>query len=294
MNSDTATLFDIEPLPVTKGTKEGHSSHGEVPSLLKWTGSKRSQAAIIAAYAPDFTRYYEPFLGGGALLYFLGGPSAVAGDIYAPLIDFWSLVRDEPERLISDYAMQWRALQADLPAYYYVVRDRFNEQKRPEDLNFLMRTCVNGIVRFNRTGDFNNSFHLSRKGMYPARFAKIVQKWTAHIKDVEFRTGDFENTTADAAADDFVYLDPPYAGNKQRYIENLDVSCLYRVLEDFNRRGVKWALSFDGVRGQTAYDYTIPLDIYKRKTVINSGYSAVSKVLNGPVELVTESLYLNY
>ena len=190
--------------------------------------------------------------------------------------------------------MQWQALQDDLPAYYYVVRDRFNEQKRPEDLNFLMRTCVNGIVRFRRTGDFNNSFHLSRKGMAPARFTQIVRKWTAHLKGVEFRTGDFEDSTADAAAGDFVYLDPPYAGNKQRYIENLDVTRLCGVLEDFNRRGIKWALSFDGVRGQTAYDYTIPPDIYKRKTALNSGYSAVSKVLNGPVEVVTESLYLSY
>ena len=294
MNSDTATLFDLDELPVTEVTKESHSSGGEVPSLLKWTGSKRSQAAQISAYVPDFNRYYEPFLGGGALLYLLGGPGAVAGDIYAPLIAFWSVVRDEPERLITDYAMQWRSLQADLPAYYYVVRDRFNAQKRPEDLNFLMRTCVNGIVRFSRTGDFNNSFHLSRKGMAPARFAKIVRRWHPHLKDVEFRAGDFENSTADAAAGDFVYLDPPYAGNKQRYIENLDVNRLFRVLEDFNRRGIKWALSFDGVRGQTAYDYTILPDVYERKTVLNSGYSAVSKVLNGSVELVTESLYLNY
>ena len=223
-----------------------------------------------------------------------GGPGAVAGDIYAPLIEFWLLVRNEPERLITNYAMQWEALQADLPAYYYVVRDRFNEQKRPEDLNFLMRTCVNGIVRFNSEGDFNNSFHLSRKGMAPARFARIVQSWTTHLKGVEFRTGDFENTTADAAAGDFVYLDPPYGGNKQRYIENLDVIRLSHVLEDFNRRGVLWALSFDGARGKTAYDYTIPSDLYKRRTVLTSGYSAVSKVLNGPVELVEESLYLNY
>ena len=294
MNSNAATLFDLEELPVTEVTRESHSSGGDVPSLLKWTGSKRSQAAKIAACAPDFNRYYEPFLGGGALLYLLGGSGAVAGDIYAPLIAFWLLVRDEPERLITDYAKQWRSLQADLPAYYYVVRDRFNKQKRPEDLSFLMRTCVNGIVRFSRTGNFNNSFHLSRKGMAPARFAGIVRSWTAHLNDVEFRTGDFENSTADAAAGDFVYLDPPYGGNKQRYIVNLEVNRLYRVLEDFNRRGVKWALSFDGVRGQTAYDYTIPPDLYKRKTVLTSGYSAVSKVLNGPVELVTESLYLNY
>ena len=294
MTVANALLFDLVELPVVDVVKESHSSQGDVPSLLKWTGSKRSQAARIAALVPSHDRYYEPFLGGGALLYMLGRPGAVGGDIYAPLIAFWTMVRDDAEFLIDDYARQWTALQADLPGYFYVVRDRFNVEKRPEDLNFLMRTCVNGIVRFSKKGEFNNSFHLSRKGMLPQRFLKIVREWSAHLRGIEFRQGDFEQTTADAKAGDFLYLDPPYAGNKQRYIGDLDVQRFYRALDDLNRRGVKWALSFDGVRGETAYDFSIPTDIYKRKELLNSGYSAVSKVLNGPVEMVTESLYLNY
>ncbi len=294
MNTTSALLYDLDKLSVVEATNECHSSHGNVPSLLKWTGSKRSQAARIAAYAPIYDRYYEPFLGGGALLYLLGRPGAVGGDIYAPLTAFWLMVRDQPDRLISDYAEQWAALQADLPGYFYFVRNRFNEQKRPEDLNFLMRTCVNGIVRFSKSGDFNNSFHLSRKGMLPKRFEKIVRKWSTRVQDIEFRTGDFEETTADAKVGDYIYFDPPYAGNKQRYIGDLDVERFYRVLDKFNRKGVKWALSFDGVRGRTTYDYSPPPEIYKRRELLDSGYSAVAKVLNGPVEMVTESLYLNY
>ena len=208
----------MDDLPAAEIAQKNHSSRSNVPSLLKWTGSKRSQAARITALAPSFERYYEPFLGGGAMLYMFGRPSSVGGDIYAPLIAFWTMVRDESERLIADYTDQWTALQSDLPSYFYVVRDRFNIEQRPEDLNFLMRTCVNGIVRFSKNGDFNNSFHLSRKGMLPLRFAKIVRDWSAHIQGVDFRIGDFEQTTADAKSSDFIYLDPPYAGNKQRYI----------------------------------------------------------------------------
>jgi len=294
MTASLAYRFDFDELPVPKFPKENHTSHGDVPSLLKWTGSKRSQAARIAAFAPHHERYYEPFLGGGALLYMLGKPGAVGADVYAPLVAFWKMVRDDHELLIADYSEQWAALQGDLPGYFYVVRDRFNDEQRPQDLNFLMRTCVNGIVRFSRKGEFNNSFHLSRKGMLPPRFAKIVREWSAHIQGIEFRQGDFEETTADAKGGDFLYLDPPYAGNKQRYIGDLDLDRFYRTLEDLNRRGVKWALSFDGARGETAYDYSLPVDVYKRKESLNSGYSAVAKVLNGPVEMVTESLYLNY
>lgn len=289
-----ALLFDIDELPVSAMHKESHSSHGEVPSLLKWTGSKRSQAARIAAFAPEYDRYFEPFLGGGAMMYLLGRAGSVGGDLYAPLIEFWTMVRDNPQHLIDDYKCQWEALQADLPAYFYIVRERFNLEHRPEDLNFLMRTCVNGIVRFSKKGDFNNSFHLSRKGMLPARFGRIVQDWSSRIQNIEFRQGDFNETTEDAKLGDFVYFDPPYVGNKQRYIGDLDVERFYTSLENLNRRGVKWALSFDGSRGKTAYDFDLPLDLYKRKEMLNSGYSAVAKVLNGPVEMVVESLYFNY
>jgi DNA adenine methylase len=294
MTAARAYSFDLYDTPAAGFSKESHTSHGDIPSLLKWTGSKRSQAARIAALVPAHNRYFEPFLGGGALLYMLGRPGAVGADVYSPLIAFWKMVRDNPEGLIVDYTAQWTALQDDLPAYFYAVRDRFNAEHRPEDLNFLMRTCVNGIVRFSKGGQFNNSFHLSRKGMAPQRFAKIVREWSAHVQGIEFRTGDFEKTVADASAGDFVYLDPPYAGNKQRYIGDLDIDRFYRFLEGLNSRSVKWALSFDGARGLTTYDHSLPVEIYKRKEVLSSGYSAVGKVLNGPVEVVTESLYLNY
>ena len=295
MKPATALLFELDDLPVTEAVREHHSPRGEVPSLLKWTGSKRSQAARIAAYAPHkFGRYYEPFLGGGALLYMLGRAGSVGGDIYEPLTAFWSLVRDEPQNLIADYAMQWEKLQKDLPGYFYVVRERFNSTRRPEDLNFLMRTCVNGIVRFSKSGDFNNSFHLSRKGMQPQRFAEIVREWTARLRGVEFRCSDFEETLSDAQSGDFVYMDPPYAGNKQRYIGDLDIERFNKMLAKLNKRGVKWVLSFDGVRGDTAYNYFIDQKVFRRKALLDSGHSAVSKVLNGPVEMVTESLYLNY
>ncbi|MET3666802.1 DNA adenine methylase [Caulobacter sp. 1776] len=274
--------------------KEKRPGSGEVPSILKWTGSKRSQAAQIARMAPPHARYVEPFLGGGAVLYHLAGDGTVASDLYAPLIGFWKLAQARPEALIADYAEQWRRLQDDLPGYFYAVRDRFNAEKRPEDLNFLMRTCVNGIVRFSQAGDFNNSFHLSRKGMLPASFAKAVQAWSARLRGVDFVARDYRETLAEARAGDFVYLDPPYAGNKQRYIGGIDEAALFAALDDLNRRGVRWALSFDGQRGETVYRADVPSDLYRRRMALISGNSAVAKVLNGPIETVSEALYLSW
>jgi len=272
-----------------------HSSTGVIPSLIKWTGSKRSQALQIAAIAPrHYNKYYEPFIGSGAMMYLLGRPGSVGGDIYKPLIMLWRLIRDDPTYLIFNYKKQWNLLQDDSPDYYYTVRSRFNQANKPEDLNFLLRTCVNGIARFNKSGKFNTSFHLSRDGMHPKNFRAIVKAWTPKIQDIKFVVKDYEETISSAKRTDFIYFDPPYAGNKQRYIADLDFDRFCRVLDKLNSKQIKWALSFDGIRGNVNYNISMPKDLYRKKMLINSGHSAVSKVLNGSIESVSEALYLNY
>lgn len=264
------------------------------PPVIKWTGSKRSQAHHIFKQFPPYNRYFEPFVGSGALLYLAARPGTVAGDIYEPLIELWCLIQTDVEVVIHDYAQQWRRLQQDLPAYFYQVRDRFNLKPNPLDLLFLTRTCVNGITRFNYRGQFNNSFHLSRRGLVPERFASIAEAWHRAIQGVAFVCQDYAETLAEASAGDFVYLDPPYAGNKQRYAKNLDAERFFAVLESLNRRGVRWALSFDGKRGLQDYTHPVPKELYKQHVLVTSGNSAVGKVLNAVVEVVDESLYMNY
>lgn len=266
-----------------------------VPSLIKWTGSKRSQADEISSMFPSSrARYIEPFLGSGAMLFVGAHPGALAGDIYSPLIQLWKIVQAEPDRVVADYSRKWAALQERLPSYFYEVRDRFNQEGDPLDLNFLMRTCVNGIVRFNDEGHFNNSFHLSRKGMEPSRFGSVVAQWSKRLKGVQFVAQDYEATLDDAREGDFAYLDPPYAGTKQRYAADFCPGRLWEVLERLNSRGVRWALSFDGSRGQKVYLQELPRELYVRHVSIASGHSPVGRVLNGPIEMVHESLYLNY
>ena len=229
-------------------------------------------------------------MGGGAVLYLLAGRGAQASDVYAPLMSLWRMVQSDPQTLIDDYARQWQALQADRPAYYYAVRARFNTRPNPCDLNFLLRTCVNGIVRFNAGGDFNMSYHLSRRGMQPHRFAGIVRRWHAVLRPVVLRTADFRDALAGAGPGDFAYLDPPYADSLHRYTQNLDRGRLLAELESLNRRGVKWALSFD----DPARDRTIPSDLYRSAHVLPGGNSPLRKVLQGRNTQYRETLYLNY
>lgn len=270
------------------------TNKNNIPSLLKWTGSKRLQANKIYSYFPKYDRYFEPFLGGGSTLYLASKPRSVAGDIYPPLVDLWIMVQQDVWKVIEDYNTQWHKLQENLPDYYYEVRDRFNSNPNGLDLSFLMRTCVNGIVRFNKNGDFNNSFHLSRKGMNPSRFEKIALDWHKRIKGIEFKCGDYIDTISTATENDIVYLDPPYAGSKNRYTNNLDVDKLFNTLEDLNKRNVKWCLSFDGERGEENLTYPVPPVLFKRQVSLSNGNSAVGKVLNSSINEVKESLYLNY
>jgi DNA adenine methylase len=281
---------------MVKGSSNMTSSPSEkktIPSIIKWTGSKRKQAGTILKHIPNHERYVEPFLGGGAVLFF-HTTNALATDIYQPLIDFWRLVQLTPQDLIKNYQKQWSNLQKDLPDYYYIVRERFNKSKDPNDLNFLLRTCVNGIVRFNDKGEFNNSFHLSRKGMTPELFQKNVLAWSNKLKNVQFECCDYEVTLSKCKKDDFIYMDPPYVGSKNRYINDLDLQRLLANLDYLNKKSIKWALSFDGSRGSTDLSFDLPKDLYKRQILISNGHSAVHRVLNGPLEEVHESLYLNY
>ncbi len=268
------------------------------PSLIKWTGSKRSQAAAIAAFFPRKrdVGYFEPFLGGGAVAYLAAQTftRVSASDLYAPLIDLWGNVKLHPEDVINQYKDDWGKLQSDFPGYFFEVRDRFNKNPNGQDLLFLSRTCVNGIIRFNKKGEFNNSIHLSRRGMKPAIFGKIVTRWNSVLGNTTFSTHDYSEILEDVGRGDFVYLDPPYFNSHNRYVQDLDIEKFLVFLDALNRKGARWALSFDGSRGDENLTYELPRELYRYHTKLTSGNSAVQKVLNDAVQKVDESLYLNY
>lgn len=266
------------------------------PSLIKWSGSKRSQAVYISKYFPMAKRYIEPFLGGGALLFYAADKynNIIANDIYSPLVEFWNSVKKNPEDVIKQYKNDWENLQNDFPDYYYFIRNRFNSNHKYSDLVFLSRTCTNGIIRFNNKGEFNNSLHVTRRGMQPDKFKNIVYEWSERIQKVDFITSDYFELLNIIKQDDFIYMDPPYFNSKNRYISNLDYDKFLLFLSTLNERNVKWALSFDGHRGDEDYTIDMPKNLYKRKFLIENGHSSVMNVLSNEIHLVRESLILNF
>lgn len=264
-------------------------------SFIKWTGSKRSQAEEIVSYFPsEINIYYEPFLGSGAILGHLRPQKAVAGDINKPLIELWKMLKEDPELIANDYRKKWKSLQDEGHLFFYKIRDRFNKEQSPLDFLFLTRTCVNGLIRYNKDGEFNNSLHHTRPGINPDQLRKIILQWSLFTKKYTFSNQSYEITTKEAGVNDFIYLDPPYANTGTRYFGGIDYNKFISYLENINKKGIRFALSFDGKRGDKSFIVEIPKHLYKRHVMIHSGNSAFNKVQNGKVEKVYESLYLNY
>lgn len=265
--------------------------------VIKWSGSKRSQAAEILKHTPEhYNTYYEPFVGGGAILYALQPAQAVCGDICEPLIQLWKSIKNQPEELAEAYQERWKRLQDEGYTAYYAIRDDFNRTKNPEDLLFLSRTCVNGLIRFNANGDFNNSLHHTRPGIHPDSLRKIILDWSEHIKGAEFWAEDYQKTTAQAKEGDLIYLDPPYFHTVGRYYgtTSIDFEEFMDFLDGLNQRGIKYMLSFDGKRGETDYTVELPKELYKHHYFIASGNSSFKKVMDKESQQVYESLYTNY
>lgn len=263
--------------------------------VIKWSGSKRTQSAIIKSFFPDsFETYYEPFIGGGSMLYAVNPKRSVCGDICKPLIDLWKEIRDNPDILADEYALRWKRLQEEGYTAYYAIRDDFNAKKSPYDLLFLSRTCVNGLIRFNNKGEFNNSFHYTRPGIKPESLREIIIDWSLHIQGTEFLSDDYAVTTATAKSGDIVYLDPPYFHTRGRYFGTIEFEQFLEYLDDLNKKNIKYILSFDGKRGDEDYTVDLPKDLYKKHVYLPSGNSTFKKVIDKETEKVVESLYLNF
>ena len=265
------------------------------PSIIKWSGSKRLVATALAEKFPSFKRYFEPFVGGGSMLPYSNKKAGFASDIIPELIELWKLIQNEPEMVAYEYEQRWKRLQKEGPDAYYEIRKHFNESRNSFDFLFLSRTCVNGLIRFNSNGDFNNSFHLSRPGINPSTFSKQIQLWSNHIQNFVFSTCDYRIALEDAKQGDFVFLDPPYGGTKGRYtVGTFDLNAFYEELDRLNSVGVKWMLTFDGKAGNRTYSFAPPKELYINRFSILTGNSTFTKIENKRIDRIEESVYLNY
>lgn len=274
---------------------------------VKWSGSKRSQAAeIIRRFPSHINTYWEPFCGGCSVLRrLLDRPPLltsvkrfVCSDLNGDLIGLWKEIKNDPERLVIDYDSMWACLNQDddrerKKRYFDEFRAQFNADRDPSKFLFIMRTTTNGMPRYNRERNFNNSFHITRNGIEPVSLRKILNEWSCVLRanDVEFRNCSYDQISPQAG--DLVYMDPPYAASSGMYFCTFDVDRFFKWVGTIPS-DVKWLVSFDGKAGDDDYTYDVP-NIYKTHEYLKSGNSSFRRTIGMKRSCeVMESLYRNF
>lgn len=219
-------------------------------SILRWMGSKRRLVGPIVERLPSTTaggRYFEPFLGSGAVFFSYRPSDAVLGDINSDLMNAWGQIRSDPDAI-------WSSINR-IPfdrASYYEVRESFktevDEFDRAVQFVYLNRFCFNGIYRTNRQNHFNVPYG-SRTGSLPS--VEAFRACAANLNSAVLTVGDFEETLRTAGEGDVVYLDPPWPTVRPNYGEygygvldsGSDIERLLAVIDDLVRRGANVFLS---------------------------------------------------
>ena len=185
--------------------------------FVKWAGGKRQLIPIINQNLPEsFGTYYEPFLGGGALLFHIltdkNGQKCSISDLNSDLVLAYTTIRDRIDSLIASLKNHEKNYQKNSESYYYSIRESNprSEIEKTSRLIFLNRTCFNGLYRVNSKGKFNvplgkysNPNIVNEENLYAV--SNILQSSRISIK-----CRDFEAVLRDAKKGDLIYFDPPY------------------------------------------------------------------------------------
>jgi len=197
--------------------------------FIKWAGGKSQILDDIRAKYPaelgkGITKYAEPFVGGGAVLFDVLNcytlESVYISDINSELITTYTVIRDNADALIALlYAMQsdyWQVDEETRKVYYYAKRERFNALKAAQNniieiaalFIFLNRTCFNGLYRVNSKGGYNVPMGSYKKPSICD--AENILAVSACLQGVQIVCGDYQMSRAFIDNKTLAYFDPPY------------------------------------------------------------------------------------
>ena len=267
--------------------------------VVKWAGGKRQILEKLKANLPEkFNNYFEPFIGGGALLFDLAPKNATINDVNQELLAIYTCLKDdELYRLMLEELDKHEKNHSE--EYYYHVREwdrdpRFELEplwKRAARAIYFNKSCFNGLYRVNAKGYFNVP---SAKKEHVVTYSKAnMEEIHEYFKDdnVTILSGDFVEATRNAHEGDFVYFDPPYDSweDKESFtayskfdFNKDDQRRLADCFKDLTNRGVKCMLS----NHNTAYINELyngfNIQVIKAKRMINAnaaGRGAVEEVI---------------
>ena len=227
--------------------------------FVKWAGGKRQIIDKLKKYVPDeFDTYYEPFIGGGALLFELSPKKAVINDSNKELMNVYNVLCNEDKfnkmcRLLNNYEVNHSE------EFFYQIRNkdrskasynRLSDYTRAARTIYLNKACFNGLYRVNSKNEFNVPFGKKTKvNTYDGGNLITVSNYLT-MNDIKILCVDFEESVKDAKKGDFVYFDPPYDSDTSTFNSYTEDGFgkeeqrrLARVFKELDARGVYVMLS---------------------------------------------------
>ncbi|HET6515789.1 MAG TPA: DNA adenine methylase [Thermodesulfovibrionales bacterium] len=246
--------------------------------LLKWSGNKQRIAHEIVSHFPEKGgKYFEPFLGSGAVLATYAPEKGVGSDNFRPLMEIWQTLKKSPRTLMKWYTERWEKMKSGEKAEVYEeIKAHYNRSPNGGDLLFLSHSCSEGALRFRADGSLSTLSSL-HDPISPEAFAKRVVLWSERVKGCDFLLLDFEDAMSLAKAGDVIYCDPPGTGGLGLLpgAGDFRLQDLFRVIEKCKAKGTHVLLSFDGTKksGNFIGDTEIPPGLFKREVSVNSDSS---------------------
>lgn len=187
--------------------------------FVKWAGGKRQIIDKLNKYVPDdYNTYYEPFVGGGALLFELSPKNAVINDSNKELMNVYKCLCDEDKfKKMCTILNHYEAEHSE--QFFYEIRDKDKNKKTFDRLSdytraartiYLNKACFNGLYRVNSKNEFNVPFGKKTKvNTYDGGNLITVSNYLT-MNNIKILSIDFEEAVKEAKKGDFVYFDPPY------------------------------------------------------------------------------------
>ena len=195
--------------------------------FVKWAGGKRQIIDKLLKHVPiEYNTYYEPFVGGGALLFELSPKNAVINDSNKELINVYKMIStdsgyEEVVKLLNNYEKKHSE------KFYYQIRNmdkdkekfaKLTDAERAARTIYLNKACFNGLYRVNSKGEFNVPFNKKTKiNTYDSQNMILAYVYF-QANNIKMLNVDFEEAVKDAKKGDFIYFDPPYdSENKETF-----------------------------------------------------------------------------
>jgi DNA adenine methylase len=270
-----------------------------IKPFIKWAGGKTQLISRLIEFMPDeYNDYYEPFVGGGALLFDTKPSKAILNDVNEELILAYKCFQNESdfERMVKEIQ---KHEQNHSEEYYYEIRnlDRteaftgFEVYERAARMIYLNKACFNGLYRVNSKGYFNvPSGKKDKVKAYDFDLFEALKDYLSS-NDISFLNGDFEDAVRTAKYNDFVYFDPPYdtfeeqknftAYSKGDFGPEEQIR-LANVFKELSSKGVKVMLSNHNTKLINELYQGFNINVVPAKRMINSkgnGRGSVEEVI---------------